>query len=137
MSEQDEAMTDLLAAVRFIWANCHRLGLADDEADALALMKEIAGAKPDLAEPTLRAQIEPLASVLVLDPGATAQLQVRVINQSSITFRNHVLQPGLSYHVLDDSGTVVQWDGPRVWFSSPLRPGGEQIVTIPVAAGRR
>ena len=55
-------------------------------------------------------------------------------NQSSITFRSQILPPGLSYHLFDEADNVVLWDGPRVSFSPPLRPGKDQILTLPIAA---
>ena len=137
MTRSDEEMSDLVAAVRFIWANCARLGLTSEEADCVTLMNEITGGDPNLAEPRLRAHIEPLTHQLVIDPGSTSELEVRVTNESSITFRSHVLPIGLSYHLVDDLGHVVAWDGPRVWFSPPLRPGSEQILTLPVVAPGR
>ena len=46
MTERDEEMTDLVAAVRFIWANCRRLGLEIEQAECLELMDEISGWRP-------------------------------------------------------------------------------------------
>jgi hypothetical protein len=82
----------------------------------------------------VRAQIEPQADQIEAQTGQTVVLPVRVLNQSPIAFQKGLSPFGLSYHLLRDDGTLVQFDNKRSFFWNPLGPGEERIIPLQVQA---
>lgn len=82
----------------------------------------------------VRARIEPQSPSVMAKPSSTIQMPVAVTNESSIPFTWGSTSFGLSYHLLDGSGAVVQFDNRRVVFREPLNPGEQRLVQLPVAA---
>lgn len=82
----------------------------------------------------VRAVIEPQSTVLRAYPGQTVSLPVRVVNESTVSFRGGEFAFELSYHLLSVDGSILQFDNPRSPFTQPLCPGEERVVDLPVRA---
>jgi hypothetical protein len=67
--------------------------------------------------------------------GETRTLQVLVGNQGNVTWNATGANPvTISYHIFDNQGRVVVWDGARTALGSDLRPGESRTLTITYVA---
>ena len=64
----------------------------------------------------------------------TVTLSVAVANTSKEIFPSGEGAFGLSYHLLSASGEVLRHDNARTWFTTPMRPGDTQTVSLAVEA---
>ena len=95
---------------------------------------DIARSTPQALQPRselkLSASLQPLVASLSARPNEVVNLDVRVKNESSISFQWDV---ALSYHVWSDSG-LFKWDNHRASFVPPLSVGEERVMHMGVAA---
>jgi hypothetical protein len=81
-----------------------------------------------------RARLKSAAKSIRARPGQQINVEVRVENASSEAFPAGEGVFGLSYHLLDESGEVLEHDNPRAWFSKSLAPGDQSVVRMAVIA---
>jgi glycosyltransferase involved in cell wall biosynthesis len=84
--------------------------------------------------PKLRATLEPHLREVRARRGQTVFVPVRVVNDSTIPFLERGTPFGLSYHLLQADGSMLQFDNPRSYLSEPLRPGDERVIELPIIA---
>lgn len=84
--------------------------------------------------PRLRATIEPRVDKLQARKGQTVFVPVRVVNHSTIPFLERGTPFGLSYHLLQADGRLLQFDNPRSYLAKPLRPGEEREIELAIVA---
>jgi hypothetical protein len=86
------------------------------------------------------ARIEPMQGAVSAQAGGFVSVAVKVTNLSRVVFGQGRAPFGLSYHLLNDGGTVLEFDHPRQWFAEPLPPDRARIIEVPIqvpdAAGR-
>jgi hypothetical protein len=81
-----------------------------------------------------RARLTPAVDCVTAVPGRQLRVGVKVENVSSEAFPTGEGIFGLSYHLLDHSGTVLAHDNARTWFSKALRPGDDELLQMTVTA---
>jgi hypothetical protein len=81
-----------------------------------------------------RATFSPRSAEVKAGNGQTVTLPVTVANTSNEVFPSGEKVFGLSYHLLSDSGEVLQHDNERSWLTVPLRPGASHTVPLSVQA---
>ena len=81
-----------------------------------------------------RARFKPMVKSVTARPGQQIGFEVQVENTSSEAFPAGERVFGLSYHLLDDSGGVIEHDNPRAWFSTSLAPREDRVVHMAVIA---
>jgi len=82
----------------------------------------------------VRARFTPTTEKLRAGSRQKIHVEVKVENASSEAFPTGEGVFGLSYHLLDDSGTVLVHDNPRTWFSTALLPGDHRLLQLAVTA---
>jgi glycosyltransferase involved in cell wall biosynthesis len=123
-----------LDELRVLGWRCSVMG-ATGEANACAALIGAATGKPcALTFPRLNAVIQPLASRITAQAGATVITQVRVVNESEIAWRNGELSFGLSYHLLGPDGAMLTFDNARAYFDEPLACGSDRLVDLQITA---
>lgn len=60
--------------------------------------------------------------------------QVRVVSEVPLPVTAGGKQIGISYHLLDEQGVLIQWDHPRSYLDGSLKPGEAQMVDVPIVA---
>lgn len=97
---------------------------------------------PKLSDITLRVDYEPEERSLSAEPEQSRVTSVRIFNHSSIAlvagdspWGNPAI--ALSYHLLDASGRMLEYDGPRSFLRQPIPPGGNGAVELTIRAPAR
>lgn len=129
----ETAMTLFLEDVRLLASRADEFRLEKEKERCLEMMTEILGANAETGL-SLGAEIEPLGSEAVAEPGARITFPVRVANRSTISYRDGPWPVYLSYHLLAPSGELLRHDNRRTKFDGALRPGKERIVELAVDA---
>jgi Methyltransferase domain len=102
--------------------------------ELIDLERSAPGRLVPLQEIRIRALLEPQSREISAEPGATVDLPVRVLNQSSMTLRWSDMPFALTYHLLTGEGEMLRFDNPRSFFRSPVAPGQEWVMTVPIRA---
>jgi hypothetical protein len=114
--------------VPYFWA-----GLDKPWREILAMMLH-APVSGDLANTDLHARLEPHDKEMALRRGETKTLGVRVVNESWTPFGFGSAEFGLSYHLLTEQGSLLQWDNQRTHFERALQSGEARDMEVAIVA---
>jgi hypothetical protein len=81
----------------------------------------------------IRVAIDPLVRTIQVPRQGTAEVLVRVANESGYAFPWGSTPAGVSYHLFGENGEVIRWDNPRSFFERPLEPREERTISLPVS----
>jgi hypothetical protein len=125
------AMSLFMEDVRLLGSRADKFLLQEESSVCAGMMKEVYGAN---AESGLRlsAKIEPLVTDLVAAPGMATMCPVRIVNRSTISYRDGSWPVYLSYHLMSQSGELLRHDNRRTKFDELLRPGEERVVDLEI-----
>lgn len=82
----------------------------------------------------LGACLAPQRARLEARPGQVVRVPVAVTNTSTVAFTAGEAPFGLSYHLRSGDGELLQFDHGRRYFTDPLAPTAERVVTLTVVA---
>jgi len=136
ISNQDENLGFFVADVCVLYHRCRELNMARQAQVCADIIMEVTGIEnaDQIERATVRAVIDPQVVVLNAHPGEKMRTPVRVVNQSTVTFRPGEFAFELSYHLLAVDGTVLAFENPRTLIEKPLRPGEERIIDLFIRA---
>ena len=81
-----------------------------------------------------RARLTTVTGHLRMKTGQTAAVEVKIENLSPEAFPAGEKTFGVSYHLLDPSGAVLQHDNPRTWLTASLAPKTQYVASMKVTA---
>jgi hypothetical protein len=59
-----------------------------------------------------------------IDTSDIIRVPVHIQNEGKLIWQNHATNPiNFSFHIFDENGEVIVWDGPRYHFFNPIRMG--------------
>jgi SAM-dependent methyltransferase len=136
ISPTHEPLRDFLDDFLIVAWRCRVLGLEDEVARCLDLIRDMTGGTDvgPLERPALAAILEPRVTALTGAPGETITVPVRVVNRSATALRATDVAFGLSYHLLSSTGEMLAFENERSYFFTPLKVGHERVVTLSVKA---
>jgi hypothetical protein len=136
ITNDDENLRFFIDDVRVISDRCEKLGLDQEARRCADIVQDATGAdgRDGVRDLTIRATFAPQNNALRALAGQTLYLPVRVVNESSVSFRRGEFAFELSYHVLSVDGAMLQFDNPKTLFDRPLRPGEERVVDLLIRA---
>ena len=132
----EPAMSLFMEDVRLLGGRAETFALQEEAAVCRSMLNDVFGAGVETGL-YLSAKIEPLGAELVAKSGARITCPVRVVNSSTMSFRDGPWPVYLSYHLLASSGELLRHDNRRTSFREVLRPGQERIVDLEIDAPER